>query len=160
MTAPSHAPQNMDPKRLAALKEVFEQKIVFNKVLGLEIIHAGDGRASLRFDMKPDLVGNYNMGILHGGVISSALDVVGAVAVIAGFPEGSPLYSMGTVDMRVDFLSPGKGRQFIATGTVMRHGRILSSTRMELVNDEGSLIATGAAIYRVTAKDEFKLVNL
>jgi uncharacterized protein (TIGR00369 family) len=150
----------MDPQRFAALKEVFEQRIVFNKVLGLEIVEAAGGKATLRFDMKPELVGNYHMGILHGGVISSALDVVGAVAVIAAFKEGSPMYSMGTVDMRVDFLSPGKGKRFIATGTVMRPGRILSSTRMELVNDDGELIATGSAIYRVTAKEEFKLVNL
>lgn len=150
----------MDAKRFAALKEVFEQRIVFNKVLGLEILEAADGKATIRFAMKPDLVGNFNMGILHGGVISSALDVAGAVAVIAGFAEGSPMYSMGTVDMRIDFLRPGKGSHFIATGTVMRHGRILSSTRMELINDDGELIATGNAVYRVTAKEEFKLVNL
>jgi uncharacterized protein (TIGR00369 family) len=150
----------MDAKRFALLREVFEQRIVFNKVLGLEITEAADGKAALRFPMKPELVGNYNMGILHGGVISSALDVVGAAAVVAGFPPGTPMYSMGTVDMRVDFLRPGQGKYFVATGNVMRHGRILSSTRMELVNDAGELIATGTAVYRVTAKDEFKLVNL
>ncbi|HEX7928372.1 MAG TPA: thioesterase family protein [bacterium] len=150
----------MNPERLAALKDVFERRIVFNKMLGLEIVSAADGKASLRFDMKPELVGNFTMVILHGGVISSALDVVGAIAVVAGFPDDAPMYAMGTVDMRVDFLSPGKGKSFVATGTVMRHGRILSSTRMELVNDEGTLIATGTAVYRVTAKEEFKLVNL
>jgi len=150
----------MDPKRFAILKEIFEHKIVFNQVLGLEIMDAADGKATLRFAMKPDLVGNFNMGVLHGGVISATLDVAGAVAVVAGFEEGSPMYSMGTVDMRIDFLRPGKGKHFIATGTVMRHGRILSSTRMELVNDEGELIAAGTAVYRVTAKEEFKLVNL
>lgn len=150
----------MTPKRYAALKEIFEERIAFNKVLGLHIVSAGEGKATLRFEMKPELVGNFNMGILHGGVISSVLDVAGGAAVIAGFPEESPMYSMGTVDMRIDFLSPGKGKAFVATGTVMRHGRILSSTRMELVNEEGTLIATGAAVYRVTAKEEFKLVNL
>jgi len=150
----------MDPKRFALLKEVFENMIRFNNVIGMKIVSAEGGKASLRFDMKPELVGNFNMQILHGGVISSALDVIGAVAVIAGFKEGAPMYSMGTVDLRTDFLRPGAGKHFVATGTVMRHGRILSSTRMELVNETGELIATGAAVYRVSAKDEFKLVNI
>jgi uncharacterized protein (TIGR00369 family) len=150
----------MDAQRFALLKEVFEQKIAFNKVIGMELVSAADGKASLRFDMKPELVGNFNLKILHGGVISSALDVIGAVAVIAGFKEGSPMFSMGTVDLRTDFLRPGKGQRFLATGSVMRHGRILSSSRMELVNEAGDLIATGAAVYRVSAKEEFKLVNI
>lgn len=150
----------MDARRFAQMREVFEERIVFNKLLGLKILEAAQGKAALRFAMKPELVGNFNAGILHGGVISAALDVVGAAAVISGFTEVTPLYSMGTVDMRIDFLRPGKGSHFVATGTVMRHGRILSSTRMELVNDAGDLIATGAAVYRVSAKDEFKQVNV
>ena len=150
----------MNPQHFALLKEVFEKRIVFNSVIGMEILSAEDGKASLRFDMKPELVGNFNLQILHGGVISAALDVIGAVAVIAGFPEHSPMFSMGTVDLRTDFLRPGRGKQFTATGSVMRHGRILSSTRMELVNETGDLIATGTAVYRVSTKEEFKLVNV
>jgi uncharacterized protein (TIGR00369 family) len=150
----------MDPKHLEILRDVFEEKIVFNKVLGIKLLDVEDGKASLRFDMKPELVGNFAMGILHGGVISSALDVIGGAAVISTFKPGGHFYSIGTVDMRTDFLRPGKGKHFIATGNVMRPGRILVSTRMELVNDDGELIAIGQAIYRLTARDEFKLVNL
>ena len=58
----------MDAQRFALLKEVFEQKIAFNKVIGMELVSAADGKASLRFDMKPELVGNFNLKILHGGV--------------------------------------------------------------------------------------------
>jgi uncharacterized protein (TIGR00369 family) len=67
---------------------------------------------------------------------------------------------MGTVDLRVDYLRPGQGKTFVATGNVMRQGRILSSTRMELHNDEGTLIAAGTAIYRTSIKDEYVLMNL
>ena len=150
----------MNPKRFERLREVFEERIVFNKVLGLKVLEAHEGKAKLEFPLKPDLIGNFTMGILHGGVISAALDVVGGLAVQASFKDEDPFYSMGTVDMRVDFLLPGKGERFIATGQVMRPGRNLCSTRMELVNEKGELLAIGTAIYRVTAKAEFKLFNL
>jgi uncharacterized protein (TIGR00369 family) len=150
----------MNPERLERLREIFEERIAFNKVLGLKLLEAHDGKAKLEFPFRPELIGNYNMGILHGGVISAVLDVVGGAAVQASFKDEDPFYSMGTVDLRTDFLRPGKGQRFIATGQVMRPGRILCSTRMELVNENGELLAIGTAIYRVTAKEEFKLVNL
>lgn len=147
----------MNPMRLERLRELFEERIAFNKVLGLKLVEAADGRAKLEFPMKPELVGNFTLGILHGGVISAALDVVGSLAIQAGFRDDDPFYAMGTVDMRIDFLRPGKGRLFTATGQVMRPGHILSSTRMELVNEHGELLSMGTAIYRVTAKADFKL---
>ena len=150
----------MNPKRLEQLRELFEERIVFNKVIGLKLLEAGDGKAKMEFPLRPELIGNFHMGILHGGVVSEALDVVGGAAVQASFKDEDPFYSMGTVDMRVDFLRPGKGKRFVATGQVMRPGRILCSTRMELVNEEGELLAIGTAIYRVTSKEEFRLVNL
>ncbi len=150
----------MNPKRFAILRDIFEERVVFNKVLGLKLLAASDGRGRIEFEFKPELVGNFNMRILHGGVISTALDVVGAIAVQASFKDDAPIYSMGTVDLRTDFLRPGHGTRFVATGQVMRPGRILCSTRMELVNEAEELIAIGTGIYRVTSKEEFASVNL
>jgi uncharacterized protein (TIGR00369 family) len=150
----------MNAVRLALLRELFEERIPFNKVLGLKLVEIGEGKAKMEFPLKPDLIGNFNQGILHGGVVSAVLDVIGGAAVQASFKDDDPFYSMGTVDIRVDYLRPGKGRRFLATGQVMRPGRILCSTRMELYNEENLLLAIGTAIYRVTAKDEFRLIDL
>jgi uncharacterized protein (TIGR00369 family) len=54
---------------------------------------------------------------------------------------------MGTIDLRVDYLAPGVGRHFVATADVMRLGARIGRTQMRLVNDAGTLIATGAAAY-------------
>ena len=70
------------------------------------------------------------------------------------------LYGMGTVDLRVDYLRPGSGAYFIATGQVMRPGRILSASRMELYNDTEDLIAIGTAIYRASRKTKESPPNL
>jgi uncharacterized protein (TIGR00369 family) len=53
----------------------------------------------------------------------------------------------GTIDLRVDYLRPGWGRQFLASGTVLRAGRRVAVTRSELHNDEGVLVAVGTGAY-------------
>jgi uncharacterized protein (TIGR00369 family) len=162
MTGSPAAPRSAaEQARLdAALVELFEHRITFNEVLGLKIdsVRAGDVRA--RFAMKPELVGHYTYGRLHGGVISSVLDAMGGLALMAAIGEhhgaedaAQVLHRfarMGTIDLRVDFLRPGLGEHFIATGTVTRLGGRVGSTQMRLVNDSGTLIATAAAAYVVS----------
>jgi acyl-coenzyme A thioesterase PaaI-like protein len=48
------------------------------------------------------------------------------------------LPTMGTVDMRVDYLRPGRGERFIATAMIIRKGSKLVVCRMELHNEKGS----------------------
>jgi uncharacterized protein (TIGR00369 family) len=154
VSASADTPLTAPPKsRLEILREIMEERIPFHRVLGMRLISAGGGKCTMEFAFKPELVGNFQLGILHGGVIGAALDAVGGLAVQSGFADGALFHAIGTVDMRVDFLRPGRGARFIATGNVMRPGRILSSTRMELVNETGELLAMAQAVYRVTAKD-------
>ena len=56
---------------------------------------------------------------------------------------------MGTIDLRVDYLRPGRGKYFIATARIVRKGSRIAVTHMELHNDAGELIATGGAAYVV-----------
>ncbi|MNC91705.1 hypothetical protein D3C83_80140 [compost metagenome] len=57
--------------------------------------------------------------------------------------------NMGTIDLRVDYLRPGRGKHFVASAKVVRLGNRIAVTHMELVNDDGELISTGAAAYVV-----------
>lgn len=150
----------MSMDRLQVFRELIEEGIPFNRLLGFHLDDAAEGRAWGRFEFKPELVGNPLTRVLHGGVIAAVLDVIGASAVMSTFTSEAPLYGMGTVDLRVDYLLPGAGAHFVATGTVMRPGRILSAARMELHNDEDALIAIGTAIYRVSRKAEQAPPNL
>src|SRR5665811_1008768 len=60
----------------AQIGRAFEQMIPFNRVLGLKIDSLDPTAPRLRFDMRPELVGNPIRQILHGGVISACLDAV------------------------------------------------------------------------------------
>jgi uncharacterized protein (TIGR00369 family) len=141
----------------AALADLFERRIVFNQLLALKIGSVTPGDVRARFDMRPELVGHYAHGRLHGGVISAVLDALGGLALMASIGQRHAGEStdqvlhrfakMGTIDLRVDFLRPGIGHHFLAQAEVMRLGGRVGSTQMRLVNDQGSLIATGAAAY-------------
>jgi len=149
----------MDSEKFKLIKHITEKAVPFNRELGLTLLHADDGKATLRFDFQEKLVGNFLTHVLHGGVISAVLDVVGASAVMSTFDRENPLHDLGTVDLRVDYLRPGSGVHFTATGQVMRPGRILSAVRMELHNDQNDLIAIGTAIYRASRKARESIPN-
>lgn len=150
----------MPPDKLEALRQIMERGIPFNRLLGFRLEDAADGRARGSFTFSAELVGNPLTGVLHGGVIAAVLDVIGACAVVSTFEDQSPMAGMGTVDLRVDYLRPGAGKRFVATGQVMRPGRILSASRMELHNDQDVLIAIGTAIYRASRKTVHAPPNL
>ncbi len=150
----------MKAEKFELMRKLFEELIPFNRLLGMKVVEGGEGKATVRIDFREELVGNFVTRILHGGVIASVLDVVGGCAVIASFEPDEPMRGMGTVDLRVDYLRPGKGAHFLATGQVMRPGKRLASTRMELHNDEGVLIAIGTAIYRVSTQERETPINV
>ncbi len=146
-------------KLLQLLKEITEEKIPFNKLIGMKIETLDLDKIGIRFEMRPELVGNFTRGNLHGGVISSVLDVTGGMVAWTGimkkmegqsFDEISERFNkIGTIDIRVDYLRPGLGDYFIATGSTLRTGNKVSVTRMELHNDKGILIAVGTGTYVV-----------
>ena len=142
------------------LRDMFEHRICFNEVLGLHVESFDPAAASLSFAMRPDLVGHYLHGRLHGGVISAALDTVGGFAATVGISEkfssetaaqvASRFGRLGTIDLRVDYLRQGTGTRFTATGRVTRLGGRIASAQMTLENETGLLIATGCGSYVIS----------
>jgi uncharacterized protein (TIGR00369 family) len=141
----------------AALTDLFERRITFNQALGLVVESAAAPAPRLRFAMRPELIGSALHGRLHGGVISATLDAMGGFALMVAIGEKHADEStaqvmnrfarMGTIDLRVDYLRPGIGEHFVASAEVTRLGGRIGSTQMRLVNDQGTLIATGSAAY-------------
>jgi uncharacterized protein (TIGR00369 family) len=171
MTAPKHAPHAPSPKseRRSALDQskletaiqlLTEQQITFNQTLGLRVMSQAPSDMRVDFTMRPALVGHYQYGRLHGGVISATLDTTGGFGLMVALGEKHPeeaadqvmhrFAKMATVDLRVDYLRAGIGKVFTASVVVTRLGGRIGSTQMRLVNDEGLLIATGNGTYVVS----------
>ncbi len=141
------------------LCKMYEEKIPFNTVLGLKIESINTESVSTKFQMRKKLVGNFMQKILHGGVISSVLDATGGLMASISLLQKAlnqpmeqiekNLTRLGTIDLRVDYLRPGQGSYFISTASIMRAGKKVSVTRMEMHNDQGLLIAVGTGTYIV-----------
>ncbi|WP_439586097.1 thioesterase family protein [Hydrogenophaga sp.] len=163
MSKSTHAPAKpveFEPEFIEALKHLFEEKIAFNKVMGLKITSITPTLVTGRIDMKPDLVGSYVHNRLHGGVISAALDAMAGLACTAAIGarhmDETPqqrlhrFAKLGTIDMRVDYLRPGVGDHFELRAEIMRLGSRVASTRMEFLGADGKLLSTGAGAYIVS----------
>lgn len=143
-----------------AVRHLCEHSITFNRYLGFRVTELGSEQVGIRFDMRPELIGHFQHGRLHGGVTSSVLDATGGLAVIWALTEYhaaenadqvlSRFSALGTIDLRVDYLRQGIGEWFTATAQVVRLGRRIASTRMHLHNDRQVEIATGSATYIVS----------
>jgi uncharacterized protein (TIGR00369 family) len=139
----------------ALVSKIIAENVPFNRVLGVEVASMDPAKPQLRFSMRPDLIGNSRRGILHGGVIAAVLDVTAGFSIMLALHKevqpGEKLEfpNIGTVDLRVDYLRPGRGKHFVSTGRVVRLGNRIAVTHMELHNDEGELIATGGAAFVV-----------
>jgi uncharacterized protein (TIGR00369 family) len=160
MTMPSptgnSAPRpDQDWRRL--ITDIFENRLPFNRVLGIQVLELENGMPRLGFEMRKDLVGNFKRGSLHGGVISAVIDVTGGLAAFLSLKqkiENEPLEirierfgRLGTIDLRVDYLRPGLGHFFTSTGHVLRAGNKVAVTRIELKNDQDQLVAVGTGAY-------------
>ncbi len=149
-------------KKVAALLEIVHEvyeNLPFNRLLGLNVANLKLDEAGFSFSMRTELIGNDVHGILHGGVISAVLDTTGGMTATASAIKRMQDFShdeivdwiarIGTIDIRVDYLRPGRGKRFKSTGTVMRTGNKVAVTRMELSNEENVLIAVGTGAYIV-----------
>ena len=151
---------DIDIDTVNSLKHLFEEKIVFNKLLGLKLNVVTATHVSASMAMRPELVGNFSEGRLHGGVISAALDTTGGIAVTAGLCAryaGEPFErhalrfsKLGTIDLRIDYLRPGINTHFEIRVDVIRLGARIANTRMEFLGADGKLLATGNGVYIIS----------
>ncbi len=141
------------------IAQFWNNDMPFNQLLGLEIKHFDTQRSEVRFLWDDKLIGNPIQKILHGGVTASVLDLAGGVVAAANIidqlddlsPENihQSLRKLGTIDLRTDFLRPGRGREFIATAHIIRSGSKVAVARMELHNEQNDHIAFGTGTYMV-----------
>ncbi len=148
----------------ACVKELWEERMPLNAFLGLKLVSFDTRSASLTFEWKDVLAGNPAYKSLHGGIIAAVLDATAGVACwMANIQryEGYPLEEAlsicgraegGTIDLRVDYVAPGRGKYFVAKAEIVRFGRRVIVARMELANDAKELIAIGTGTFFVGRK--------
>lgn len=157
---PPAVPVEFEEEFISGLKAIFEEKIVFNRVLGLKIAELRPERVSGVIEMRPELVGHYAYNRLHGGVVSAGLDAMAGLAVMAAIGarhmDEAPAQrlhrfgKLGTIDLRIDYLRPAIGERFELRAEVLRLGSRVASTRMEFLGADGKLLSSGAGAYIIS----------
>jgi uncharacterized protein (TIGR00369 family) len=156
--AAAPAPKPFEAEFLEGLTTLFEERIAFNRVMGLRIDRIGDDGVTGRIEMKPELIGHYAHHRLHGGVISATLDAMAGLAVMAAIGarhmDETPAErlrrfgKLGTIDLRIDYLRPAE--RFLLEAEVLRLGSRVASMRMGFRDVAGKLLATGSSAYIVS----------
>jgi uncharacterized protein (TIGR00369 family) len=119
----------------------------FNAFLDLEVVAADPEKQEvvMRLKMRPEFERLAGTGHWHGGPIAAAIDIVGdyALAMLAGKP-------LPTINLRVDYLRPGKGTLTLAA-RIRRSGKTVGVVDVDVLNQTGELVAIGRANYSTVA---------
>ena len=127
-----------DLQRLAAVNA----SAAFNRLIGLEVVAAGDGEVELRMPWRDDF-GQY-AGHLHAGMIAALLDTA------CGFAAATVVGSVTASHFSMNCLKPAAGLRFVSKSTTVRAGRKQVFARAELFaeDEQGDmiLVATGETV--------------
>ena len=149
----------------AALVHLFEERIAFNRTIGLTVVSIAPDRARGRIARREDLIGNDLHQRLHGGVVSAGLDAIAGLACMAAIGARHPgetveqrlhrFLRLGTIDLRIDYLRPALAASYVLEGEVLRLGSRVASLRMAFFaegagGEPAELLATGSAAYIVS----------
>jgi uncharacterized protein (TIGR00369 family) len=126
-----------------------EELIPFNRYVGVRVVEIDRGRVRIEVPFRPELIGDPLRQAMHGGVISMLADTGGGAAVWSALDE--PRARVSTVDMRIDYLRPGRQETLVCEASVVRLGRRIGVTDMRLFHPSAPTesIATGKGVYNV-----------
>jgi uncharacterized protein (TIGR00369 family) len=157
-SAPASPP--FEAEFIEGLRDIYEEKIVFNRTLGIRLVSVDSQEAVARIAMRPELVGHFGYNRIHGGVISASLDAIGSLAVMAQLCAkhmGESVQArlqrfakLGTIDLRIDYLRPGIGDTFDIRAQALRVGSRVGTSQMQFLGSDGTLLAAGMAAYIVS----------
>jgi len=130
-----------------------EEKIPFNRLLGMKVDHMDVGEVIIRIPCNNDLTGDPFRPAIHGGVISTLADTAGGLAVFTKIQNDQ---TTSTVDLRVDYLRPGEtSLDLRAKSHVIRLGNRVAATQTVVYQDTIERpVAVASAVYNVISIKE------
>ena len=96
-------------------------------LLGAKLARVAPGECDIELPFKPELTQQH--GYFHGGIIGTIADSAGGYAAFSLMPADS---SVLTVEYKMNLLAPGDGDHLIARGRVVKAGRTLVVTQIDV----------------------------
>jgi uncharacterized protein (TIGR00369 family) len=99
----------------------------FMEKIGARLVVLGAGRCVIEMPFSDEVA--QQQGLFHGGAIGALADSAGGYAAMTLLPEGIDVV---TLEYKLNFLRPAAGDAVIATGEVLRAGRSVVVTRVDI----------------------------
>ncbi|MGD8329325.1 MAG: PaaI family thioesterase [Acidobacteriota bacterium] len=120
------------------------QPTPFGTHLGMEIVDAADGVASVRMELADHL--RNRRGVAHGGAVASLLDAALGAAVISAI---APQEWCGTLQLSIQFHDPARHGPLTGVGRVVRRARRVAFAEGEVIDARGRAVARAHGTWTV-----------
>jgi uncharacterized protein (TIGR00369 family) len=97
------------------------------RAIGASLTDLAPGRCTIAVPFS-DAV-SQQQGFFHGGIIGAIADTAGGYAALSLLPPGSEVV---TLEYKINFLRPAAGQRLVAEGSVLRAGRSVTVTRVDV----------------------------
>ena len=115
--------------------------------LGTRLVRVEPGLCVIEQPFGPPVA--QQQGLFHGGMIAAVADVAGGYAALSLAEPGQEAL---TVEYKINFLAPARGDLLVATGRVVRAGRTLIVTTIDVtVRDAGREKPCATALQTIMA---------
>jgi uncharacterized protein (TIGR00369 family) len=119
----------------------------FYRWAGIELVAAGSGQVEIAFEAGAQHVNL--QGLVHGGMLATLADTAMGLAVRTVLDPGRRHV---TVQLGIEFLSPGRPGRIVAHGRSVKIGRQLGFAEADVVDARGRLLALARSTLSVTSE--------
>ena len=116
----------------------------FHQYLGLTLEETAQNFARVKLKIGTNTPSGINNSV-HGGVLATMIDMAAVTAVFASIREND--IPGGTADLQISYLRQAHGDWLEAKANVLKKGRQLATIQVEIMNNEGTLCASGRVLY-------------
>ncbi len=120
----------------------------YYRLLGMEITEIREGESRIQMLFREELTHPY--GIVHGGAIASLADSAVAMALI-GLVE--PKDRITTIEFKVNFFVPISKGELKAHAKIIHKGSKTAVGDVDVINEDGKLVAKVIATYSIMRGD-------
>jgi uncharacterized protein (TIGR00369 family) len=120
------------------------------RLLGLELVAAAPDRVQVRLPFRPEVttVGD----LVHGGALAALVDTTATAAAWSGADLGRGPRGT-TVSLTVSYLAGARGRDVVATGTVIQRGGSIVVCDVSVAEPDGTEVMRALVTYKLTHRD-------
>jgi uncharacterized protein (TIGR00369 family) len=117
--------------------------MAFEHQLNLRVARKHKDGVTVHFDLLPQYLNS--TGVLHGGVTASLADEAAWHAIESHFGYGKRQST--TTELKVNYLRPIGGKKVVARAYLVRAGKTLCVSRVDIFDEKKTLSAIGIVTY-------------